>query len=98
MDDVPHRRARYNHQRTGPEVVAQVAHGHDTAVQTFQMVLHDVGQQHRHDQHQEHLVQNLSKRRQERDVGPLLYQRETERRQQHRHEVRQEGVRRHLLQ
>ena len=61
------------------------------------VVLHDVGQQHGHQQHQHHLVQNFGKGREEGHVSAFLYQREADGHQESRDEVGKEGVGGHLL-
>ena len=98
VNDVLHRSTCDNHQRTGPQVVTQVADGDDLLMQTMEEMLHDIGEKHGDDEHQEHLAKDEQESAEESHVGRLLNHRETDGHQQGSDEVGKEGVGGHLLQ
>lgn len=56
MQDVLHRGARDDKQRAAPEIIREILYGDNATAQTVHVMLDDVGEKHRDDQHREHLI------------------------------------------
>ena len=56
VEDVLHRGAGDDEQRASPEIVGEVFDADDALAEALGVMLHDVGEQHRHDEHREHLI------------------------------------------
>ena len=97
MDDILNGGTSDNHQRAGPEIVAEVADGNDPAVQALKMVLDDVSEQHGHDEYEEYLVENLEESGEKGDVGAFLDEGKADGHEESGEEVGKEGVGGHLF-
>lgn len=97
MADVSDGGARDDDERNGPKIVRQVFHPDDSPVDTRQKVFHEVGEQHRHDEHERDLVENVEKGRPERDFVVFFDERKANRNENRRDEVRHERVGGHFF-
>lgn len=56
MQDVLHSCARHYQQRASPKIIRKVFYGSDALAYTLCVMLYDVGKNHRHNKHGEHLI------------------------------------------
>ena len=97
MADVSDGGACDDDERNGPKVVRQVFHANDEPMDSWQKVFHEIGQQHRHNKHKRDLVENVEKRRPERDFVVFFDERKADGNGNGRDEVRHESVSGHLF-
>jgi len=87
-----------DHQRYAPEVVAQVFDAYYPPMKPVHCVLYDVCEEHRQEEYEAYLAEDLQEGGEEGDVGTLVDHREAYGDEQRRDEIGQEGICRHIFQ